>query len=354
MNALAGGTNFKLWATARHMRICGTGGDVYVDPEHGQVRFGVYRCGARLCPFCATYRSARIAGDVLAVEFTMRYPVHLVLTLASRDEHPRLTFRRIVRDFALLRRSPLWRDHVAGGVYALETTLNLKTLLWHVHLHAIVDCTWFPKADLSLAWLKATGDSSITWMSAVGNRQGAANEVSKYVGKPQAVDTWPDGKLLDYAAAIRGRRMIDTFGQAYGGKAARAADGEQFTRADWSLSVPMIRQRAQTGDAAAQDALALLPDVDPALERIVMPDIYAWFGNDPSAVPDASPLEHGLAASIRRHELRRDGRLFQRGQGDGQIPHDELIAALLPLLIHLHDRPDGCRIPNQPERTPTS
>jgi len=150
-----------------------------------------------------------------------------------------------------------------GGLYSLETTYNRHTEgpRWHVHAHVLIDSSiCLPrsrpefirfKRRLEFDWLLLSGGRKSGWRNAdfdywfhntqrtradaaarnfgggkdrrivdirrVTNREKAAYEVLKYITKGSDFADQPDA-VEAFLYAVRGTRMIQTFGSWYGFK----------------------------------------------------------------------------------------------------------------------------------------
>lgn len=193
-------------------QTCGGNPLVQVDPETDQVRVKARCCHDRWCRACGRVRRQRLAR-ALAGLVGSRKTLHVVLTLKSADEPLGDSLTRLLASFAKLRRSPWWKENVAGGAWVFEVTHDDKTGLWHPHLHTLVHSQWLDLKELSAAWHMVTGDSHRVHVSLVNKSAAAIAELTKYVGKITH-RTWEhDQKLLTHAMReLNGRRLCSTFG----------------------------------------------------------------------------------------------------------------------------------------------
>lgn len=173
------------------------------------------RCRDRLCPLCSEKRGRVAARRTALLVERFNAPRFLTLTLKHRGEVLNAMATRGAEAFAQLRETSTWKKHVKGGVWAAQTTRNPGTGEWHYHLHVIIDGSYFPQPTLKAMWLEITGDSSIVDVRAVHDRAAAAKYISRYVARPADLRTWPPASLREYAEAMHGRRLLQTFGTAH-------------------------------------------------------------------------------------------------------------------------------------------
>lgn len=197
---------------AARMAECGSRLDLFADPRTGKVDHWLHRCKSRLCPLCADKRGRQVAYKMIPIVNAMGRPRTIILTVKSESSHLEDQLRDLRRNFARLRRTPLWRKAVLGGVYTTEITINATTDRWHPHLHIIYDGAYIPHSQLRDAWHAITKCSQIVWIEEVRDRHNAVNELCKYLAKPPKTVTWTDRRILEYARAVNSQRMVQCFG----------------------------------------------------------------------------------------------------------------------------------------------
>jgi hypothetical protein len=201
-----------------HGRIaaCGRGASLYQDNATGRLVQVSMPCNSRLCPKCMISRAKDSAARVRKAIDKMDSPRLLTLTLASTDKPLGDEIDRLRKSFRECRRSNGWRDHVQGGVTVFECTFEPQTGRWHPHLHCVIDATYWAQKDVSDAWQKATGDSKIVDIRMIHSKERAANYVSKYLSKSPDINACPPEKRCEWAAAMHGGRLVQTFGSLHG------------------------------------------------------------------------------------------------------------------------------------------
>lgn len=207
----------KLQNCVAHPIICS-------DPAETDCVICEDRCKSRSCLRCSRIRSIQLMAKGLKALENCNDPRFLTVTLKSRNESLRRQLKQLTRCFAKLRRSAIWKAHVTGGLYVIEVTYNHQTDLFHPHLHAVVDGHYFPQPLLKGAWKVATGDSEIVHIARTGKREALARYLSKYVAKGSDAKEWPRLRLAEFATAIHGLRLVQTFGSLHAIKLSRDTD----------------------------------------------------------------------------------------------------------------------------------
>lgn len=255
----AGYSNWEHHA-ATALSTCSNGAAFFVDPATAKVRPWVSRCHHRMCLHCGHTRSAKVAEQIHLIANKLAQPRLMVLTVASVNRPLRDQLAHLRRSFRKLRNRKLWKSLVTGGVYTIEITRNQKTGLWHPHLNAIVGGKYFPQQLLRKLWHDVTGGAKIVWVAKVSDRQGAARELAKYIGKPQHVDEWPAPAIRDYAYAVNGERLVQTFGDVYGLKVADRDVDEPESADVYRVKISRLVHLAHRGCETPQKLLVLIAD----------------------------------------------------------------------------------------------
>jgi hypothetical protein len=214
-------TRAKVWAAILETRQlgridrfanCGSGATLDLDLDTRELAIHANYCHDRLCVPCCTARARQIA-DILTSHCHGRLVRFVTLTLRHSRTPLRDQLKRLYQSFAALRRRPFWQSAVKGGCYVCELKLSQFDGLWHVHLHVLVETPWLDQKQLSAEWHKVTGDSSIVDVRPIHDAPAAASYVAKYAAKGTDNSTYqnPDA-LREYAGAIKGTRLISTFG----------------------------------------------------------------------------------------------------------------------------------------------
>lgn len=202
---------------AERMNLCEHFAQVAIDCNTGRTRRVSFRCGTRYCPRCGSMKSSHDAARIESLIVPMDQPKHIVLTLKHTHDPLSQQLRRFRQSFKVARDDRVWKEHVPGGIYTMEIKYDCSTCEYHVHAHVLASGPYFPQPMLKNLWKRATRDTYIVWVSQVTDPHDGAQELAKYVGKPVDVDKWPDEKIIEYAEAVHGMHMIQTFGNLHGG-----------------------------------------------------------------------------------------------------------------------------------------
>jgi len=297
MDTLAHSPDKSLQRQASTMSQCADSLHLYFSTERGEVREYIHTCKARLCPLCGRRRSAHVAAQMLPMVSTMTRPRHLVLTVQSRHADLRSQLTDLVRWFKLLRRTSFWKQNVTQGVYTIEATINERTGLWHPHLHIIFDGQYLPVKRIQFLWHQITDGSEIVWIEEAYSKPGLVQELCKYIGKPQKSEHWTDTQLCEYALAVRGARMVQTFGKRHPATINDAAPPDEQRRDDDSISLSRVIWLALHDNKYATDALFLLAQRSAHLARYI-------FTMMPQLTRDLTPTErilHNIATIEAGH-----------------------------------------------------
>lgn len=268
-------------------RYCNCGENAWVlrakdDPN--RYRIAADRCHDRWCEPCRQERQRTICQNV-ARTLTDRKIRQATFTLKSSPAPLSEQLDRIMGAFKNFRADKRIRRMMTGGVAFFEITLNLKTGLWHPHLHVLFAGGFLPYQLAREVWLQCTGDSYIVDVRPIQDARQAASYMAKYASK--AVDApvfnVPD-KLDEAVTALAGRRLFNTFGNWTRLKLSRPVADD----VEWEPVAPLsaVIARARAGD---RDSVVLLNylrrfDCDEPT------DLVPVFG----ASPPVPPLRHGV------------------------------------------------------------
>jgi len=217
----------------------------------------------------------------------------MTLTLAHKGESLDAMMDRLYIAFRDLRKLPVWRRHVKGGVFACQVTRNTKAGEWHAHLHIIVDGVYFPQTQLKAAWLQVTGDSEIVDIRPVPDRAKIAGYVGDYVSRPNEVAGWGWAAIEEFAEAMHGRRLVHTFGSAHGVKVEDEADTREPGGGTFVCdSLSLLKWRAKN-DAAAVATIMCLAAQGPEWAKVLVDKSDAW--EHGGAVPSDTAVMDAVA-----------------------------------------------------------
>jgi len=279
---------------ANKLTACCRGAVATQDTATGQISLEAARCNSRICPRCAAIRARELRECVESAVALIDAPAMITLTLASSDDPLAEQIDRIKHHARQMRRRKAWKLHVAGGIEVLEITYNARRNQWHPHLHILADMRYWKQASLSREWHAVTGDSRICDVRRLSSKKQIAAYVTKYVSKGTDADSLPGRAIAEWALAIHGVRVAQTFGSLHGHPTRRKREKREGEYAVVAY-VGEIADAADRGDASAALLLARLE----ALPRIS--------STDPASsgyLPTHRKLGEDLRAWIR---LQRDG-----------------------------------------------
>ena len=258
ISALAASYNPKDKSRASRLNECGRTARIYIDPTTNRVSPWIQRCGSRLCPTCGRRRTAKLQDQVAAIVRPMQAPKHLVLTRQADDASLDACLRTMKAGFHWLRRQPEWKASVTGGLYTLECKHNATTARWHVHIHAIIDGHFLPRAKLLQAWQRRFPGSWSQHISAITDTPAAIQEICKYVTKPPGLTTWQPRTIREYACNITHHRLIQTFGDTHGNTVTQKRDIPEPSPQAYTVQIEHLLIEAERLNPIALDILALI------------------------------------------------------------------------------------------------
>lgn len=215
---------------AEALRGC-EGGSWACDPMDGSVLRNesgesvrtLYTCDHRLCPFCARRRASRMRRNVEArikEAWPRRKAKLLTLTIDDREgECIDAASGRLQEAWKLLTRRKEWREHVRGGVRSIEVTRNSASGTWHAHIHAVLDADYFDQKSLLSLWRECLNVGEKKGGARIEVARSGVREVVKYIAKGiELVESLTTGELEDFLRWMKGKRLIQCFGNLYGVK----------------------------------------------------------------------------------------------------------------------------------------
>lgn len=205
-----------------------------------------YHCNSVFCPECASRRSKPLQKLVFERVKPKKYRYFfLTLTVRNIPSLTREALDGIVRSFAKLRRTALWKEEVRGGVYSIETTFNRATGEWHPHLHVLLECKrrlpapWL--GNLKAEWKRFTGSwvirlDAMFGVSSKGKKQrrinrAALKELVKYATKAASFAQEP-ARVAEFLDAFKNVRRMQSFG-SFKGVVAQAKEESDATPKNW-------------------------------------------------------------------------------------------------------------------------
>lgn len=226
--------------------------------NNGLPAISLQRCRDRLCPVCSKIKGMQTTARVQAAVKRMDSKRFVTLTALSTGKTLKECSQQVTASFRELRRSKIWKKHVTAGIWTKEIKPGKKEGTWNVHLHMLVDGSYFPQKDLAAAWFQATGDSMIADIRKVHNDAGAANYVTKYIAKPGNFNRWSEDEIIKYAKATKGDRLLGTFGKLHAADPVDEEQPESEKLSDRSISTHKLIRLASESFPSALTAVQLM------------------------------------------------------------------------------------------------
>jgi hypothetical protein len=231
----------------------------------GQVKVQANSCRLRWCPVCAEAKQLRIRDAVSKWLKGFTKPRFITLTCSHSSDTLDVQIDNLYRSFRLLRTHKQISKKLRGGVWFFQLKRGKKDHCWHPHLHVLVDSDYINQKELSLEWLRTTGNSYIVDIRAVKDPGKVADYVSRYCAKPCRLSDFETSDRLEIATVLHGKRLCGTFGSGHqcSFKPVKPEDFAMWQRlGQWSYIVtdrfykPVSREIIRcwsTGDALAED-----------------------------------------------------------------------------------------------------
>ncbi len=206
--------------TSQSMALCGSRFDVLTCGDHIVAETPNHRCNIRYCALCANRRAGKYRKKYTpyALAFVKLSPVKLTpcfLTLTQKKikgEKLVDSRARILKSFRQFIRHDFFNDYFCGGLFTVENTVDVEVRN-HCHLHCIVFRKKFVDHKLlKQHWAKVSEGAENLNIKRIDDLEKGLTECIKYVSKPIDVDNFDRKQMLELLE-IKGKRMIDTFGE---------------------------------------------------------------------------------------------------------------------------------------------
>lgn len=295
--------------------------EVMQDDASGELILTSDSCNSRVCPRCSRRRGAELHDRIDAMARMLDWPAMMTLTIRQGDRSLDEAIEHLQDSFKRLRRSKAWKAHVFGGVSVLEVKWSGANQAWHPHLHILCDMIYWPQAELSDAWLTASGDSKICDVRRVSGPKEAANYVTKYVSKGTDVHHMPSHRVPEWCHALHGRRLAQPFGALHGSRTRVQRPEHRGSLVRVGL-LPILHEASHNGDETARELLTALlhrPRIDVsgtaaepsgddlAADRDLADSLRAWFEShgEPDHGTPASRSDPGPWPDRPHHRTKR-------------------------------------------------
>src|SRR5262249_50522647 len=155
----------------RQKRFCECGSGAWVlrgREDHSKLKLAANLCRDKLCVPCQVDRARIIRGN-LEPWCRGRFLRFITLTLRSSSDPLPFHLTRLYNAFRTLRTKSALAAKFSGGVAALEVKwcpyvhpdAQGREGHWHPHLHIVCEGQFINQQELSITWLRITGDSKI-------------------------------------------------------------------------------------------------------------------------------------------------------------------------------------------------
>lgn len=197
-------------------RTCHTTAAFLRHRETGHIKIGSNSCKLRFCPLCQRTKKNIITENTTQWLQGKKKPKFITLTLKHSDTPLKEQIDRLYAAFKELRRKPLWKKKIRGGIWFFQVKKSKENNLWHPHLHICCHGDYIDKFELSCIWKGITNDSQIVDVKKIEKADTAAKYVGRYAAAACEPATLSDDEFLQLALAMSGRRICGTFGSAKG------------------------------------------------------------------------------------------------------------------------------------------
>lgn len=268
-----------------------------VEDDQGNIRITEKRCRSRLCVRCAKLRQRELLAKLAPRVKHFDAPKIVTLTTRSTRDIPlREQLQRLGRLFRKLRQDPRWKSRVAGGFWGIECTYSRKHG-WHPHLHALVDSPYIPWQQLRQAWEQLVGEHAGVDIRAVHSRQAAAKYVAEYVSKSSNLEQLQNTEIPEWALAVHGLRLIQTFGHLHKLRIEAEAKADYSYRRILHGANDLAR-RAAYGNVRAETALRVLGRLSGDDDRLPRTAYLRILGNPLAFELGLEPLNRTLTPCL--------------------------------------------------------
>lgn len=224
----------------------------------GQPGLSLQRCRDRLCPVCSRIKGIQTEARIKEAVQRMNSVRFFTLTIQSHGKTLNEAERDLRNGFREIRRLKAWKKYVVAGIWTVEIKRGETPGTWNCHIHMLADGKYFPQSELSDAWKQATGDSFIVDIRKVQSVDKAASYVTKYIAKPGDFRSMSDEDLIEFAKAVKGKRMFGTFGKLHGMKLEETEETEVNLTETASISANKLTHLEADGYQPAIEACQIL------------------------------------------------------------------------------------------------
>lgn len=195
---------------AFRMQHCTVYKQAWICQSCGAVDYRHTACRNRLCPICGPRRAREQSDQLQSIAKHFDNLKFITLTM-PRVYNLWAGIQQIREGFKVFRQMRPVKAILKGGAYKIEAKPKSDGG-WHVHLHIIADCGYFPKKNLINYWGIAINRAapSVDIKPVQGVQM--INDTVKYAAKASAVVNWTKDQLREWLDATRNLRMLQTWG----------------------------------------------------------------------------------------------------------------------------------------------
>lgn len=204
------------YATRKRLNGCRTNATIMQNTDTHELRVTSRHCNHRWCPMCMGTRRWIITDSVKGWLEKRKHPKFLTFTLKSCSDPLDDQVERLYDCFRKIRRRTWLQKLIKGGVWFFQFTYNYQTGQFHPHVHCLVDGQYIPHGKLKKSWLEITGDSFIVDVRKVDDIDKASEYVARYATAPANLTKIPVPVAAAAIIALKGRRIVGSFGSARG------------------------------------------------------------------------------------------------------------------------------------------
>lgn len=271
INALWYSDDARLQRRAEKIGMCSVAPTVYVGVGCNPT-CSPGRCRDRLCPTCAFFRAGQLRTRLKKLVRAANAVRFITATMAPVSSGLGACVDALFAAFRLMRFMEEWKSHVVGGAYVVEVTRGQHGTHWHVHLHILVEGTFFPHDLLHALWSEAVGSRSRIEIKALHDRDGAVSYIAKYMAKSTALEGWTHDEIREFAVAMHGRRIVGTFGTWHKANVCKLDENaEKPKRAEADISFIAVEQVLADDEKLRRSVAPLLSRLSATWRLLMQP-----------------------------------------------------------------------------------
>ena len=202
------------------------------NSETGKIKVVANACRLRWCPVCAQAKQYHIRETVSEWLRGVTKPRFLTLTCSHSSDALAVQIDHLYKSFRLLRQHKAISRKIRGGIWFFQLKLSTRDHCWHPHLHILLDSNYIDQKELSLEWMRTTGNSYIVDIRAIKDPHKISDYVSRYCAKPCKLSDFDSDNRIEIATTLHGKRLCGGFGtgRRCSFKLQKPADASQWQK----------------------------------------------------------------------------------------------------------------------------